>query len=374
VVYDLQPNNTATYVGTNFGSRSVYWLDGRLRPGYVMNWNGTVEYQLSANNVLKLMYQGSAGVRLVESWNINVFPTDFGADNPALRAAAFAAPQTYLPYPQFGAVRYMSNTGHSTWHAGTVQFQKRYSQGIVLNSFYTFSKAIDDCDSDSGTCSGVAPISNRNLNKGRAGYDRNHVFVANVVYQLPIGKGRHFAVRNRVLDYLVGGYDISWVQSIQSGNPFGFSFTNSPFNYFPSSIGNYVPMLTCNNLSMPEFGLGSKIGGNRFNQALENPVLNVNCFAPPPAFTPGNAGRNIVTGPGIFYSQASAQKNFPIKEHANLQLRFDFQNPFHNWGFNNPTNQVDFRNPQLFGKITGDQTTASFAGEPLMNLMLRLSW
>jgi hypothetical protein len=374
VVYNLQSNNTASYVGTNFGSRSIYWMDGNLRPGYVMNWNGTVEYQLSANNVIKVMYQGSAGVHLVESWNINVFPTDFGADNPALRAAAFAAPQNYLPYPQFGAIRYMSNTGHSTWHAGTIQFQKRYSQGVVLNSFYTFSKALDDCDSDSGTCSGVAPISNRNLNKGRAGYDRNHVFVANVTYQLPVGKGRHFAVHNRVLDYLVGGYDISWVQSIESGNPFGVSFTNSPYNYFPSSIGNYVPLVTCNNLSMPEFGLGSKIGGNRFNQALENPVLDVNCFAPPPPFTPGNAGRNIITGPGIFYSQASAQKNFPIKERLNLQLRFDFQNPFHNWGFNNPTNQVDFRNPQLFGKITGDQTTASFAGEPLMNLMLRLTW
>ena len=38
------------------------------------------------------------------------------------------------------------------------------------------------------------------------------------------------------------------------------------------------------------------------------------------------------------------------------------------------SNQVDFKNPQLFGKITGDQTTASFDGQPLMNLMLRLSW
>ena len=175
VVYNLQPNNTATYVGTNYGSRSLYWMDGNLHPGYVANWNATVEYQLSSNNLLKFMYQGSAGVHLVESWNVNVFPTDFGANNPALQAAAFAAPQNYLPYPQFGSINYMSNTGHSTWHAGTVQFVKRYSQGLVLNAFYTFSKALDDCDSDSGTCSGVAPISNRNLNKGRAGYDRTHV-------------------------------------------------------------------------------------------------------------------------------------------------------------------------------------------------------
>jgi len=374
VVYNILPNNTATYVGTNYGSRNIYWMDGNLHPGYVMNWNGTVEYEFSSNNVLKFMYQGSAGVHLVESWNRNIFPTDFGADNPALRAAAFAAPQNYLPYPQFGSINYMSNTGHSTWHAGTVQFVKRYSQGLVLNTFYTYSKALDDCDSDSGTCSGVAPLTNRNLNKGRAGYDRRHVFVANATYELPVGKGRRYLNHNKILDYIAGGWEIAWVQSIETGNPFGFSYTNSPYNYFPSSMGNYVPNLTCSGISMPGFGLGSMIGGNRFNQALENPVLNVNCFAAPPPFTVGNAGRNIVTGPGIIYSQASAQKNFHFKERWNLQFRFDFQNPFHNWGFNNPSNQVDFKNPQLFGKITADQTTASFAGQPLMNLMLKLSW
>jgi hypothetical protein len=374
VTYNVLPNGTATYVGTNFGSRNIFWMDGKLHPGYVANWNTTIEYQVSPNNLLKGTYQGSAGVHLVESWNVNVFPTDFGANNPALQQAAFAAPQNFLPYTQFGRISDMSNTGHSSYHAGTIQFIKRYSQGLVLNTFYTFSKALDDCDSDSGTCSGVAPLTNRNLNKGRAAYDRTHVAVANAVYQLPVGKGRRFVNNNRVLEYLIGGYEIAWVQTFNTGNPFGFSFANSPFNYYPSSIGNYVPNLTCSNISMPQFGLGSKIGGNRFNQALENPVLDANCFTPPAPFTPGNAGRNIVTGPGIMYSQASASKNFAFKERWKLQLRFDFQNPFHNWGFNNPTNTVDFRNPQLFGKITGDQTTASFAGQPLMNLMLRLSW
>ena len=334
-----------------------------------------MQYQLGANNLLKFTYQGSAGVDLVESWNNNVFPTSFGANNPTLRAAAFAAPQNYLPFTQFGAINYMSNTGHSTYHSGTVQFLKRYSQGLVLDSYYTFSKAINDCDTDYGVCTGVAPVENRNLNKARASYDRTHVFVTSATYELPVGKGRHFLNSgHKYLDLLVGGYDLAWIQSFESGNPFGFTFANSPYNYFTGAIGNQVPNLTCNHISMPQFGLGNLIGGNRFNQALENPVLPVSCFAAPPAFTPGNAGRNIVTGPGIIYSQTSVKKNFPITERVNLQFRFDFQNPFHNYGFNNPSNQLDVKNPQLFGKITGDQTTASFVGQPLMNLMLRLSF
>src|SRR4051794_40672726 len=215
-------------------------MDGNLHPGYAMNWNLSAQYQLSTNNIIKLTYQGSAGVDLVESWNNNVFPTSFGANNPALRAAALAAPQNYLPYTQFGAINYMSNTGHSTYHSGTVQFLKRYSQGVVLNSFYTFSKAINGCANDYGQCTyssssanpgagtAVAPVENRNLNKARATYGRTHVFVSSATYELPVGKGRHFLSHsNRFLDLLVGGYDLAWIQSFESGNPFSFTFTNS---------------------------------------------------------------------------------------------------------------------------------------------------
>jgi len=372
ISYPIRPDGSSPFVGTNFSSRNIYWMDTNLHPGYVMNWNLSLQYQLGQNNLLKFTYQGSAGVDLVESWNNNVFPTSLGANNPALRAAAFSAPQNYLPYTQFGAINYMSNTGHNTYHSGTVQFQKRYSQGLVLNSFYTYSKALDDCDNDYGVCTGVAPVEDRNLNKGRATYDRTHVFVTSATYELPVGKGRRFLHQNKYLNFLIGGYDLAWIQTFESGNPFSFTFVNSPSNYF--SVGNQVPNLTCNGISMPQFGLGNAIGGNRFNQALENPVLPVSCFAAPAAFTPGNAGRNIVTGPGIMYSQVSAKKNFPISERVNLQFRFDFQNPFHNYGFNAPSSQLDLKNPQLFGKITGDQTTASFDGQPLMNFMLRLSF
>jgi len=75
-----------------------------------MNWNATVEYQISANNLVKATYQGSAGVHLVETWNVNAFPHTLGENDPALRAAAYAAPQNYLPYPQFGSINNMSNT------------------------------------------------------------------------------------------------------------------------------------------------------------------------------------------------------------------------------------------------------------------------
>jgi hypothetical protein len=375
IVYNTLSNDTALYVGTNYGSRTAAFMDSHLHPGYVMNWNLTIEHQLTTNNMLKLTYQGSASVDLLESWNINAFPTNAFASNFTQQNQVFAAVQNYLPYPQFGSINYMSNSGHATYHSGTAQFQKRASVGLVLDAFYTFSKVIDDCDSDSVTCTGVEPVSGRNLNKGRAGYDRNNRFVASATYQLPVGVGRHFLNHKGIFDYIAGGWSIAWIQTVSSGNPLSFSYAGNPSNEWPTSIGAQLPNIVpgCNT-HMNAFGLGNEIGGNRFNQALENPVLNMNCFAYPAAFTPGNAGRNIVTGAGLLFSQASATKNFKLGERFNLEFRFDFQNPFHNYNFNTPTTQVDFRNPQLFGKITADQVSSALGGEPLMDLNLRLSW
>ena len=393
VAYNVLPDGSSPYFTStgNYSSRNIRWLDPALHPGYVLNWNFTVEYQISANSLLKVFYQGSTGVDLIENWNVNAFPTDFGANNPALQSAAFANTQAYLPYPQFGTITQLSNTGHSSFHSGTVQYSKRYSHGLVLDSFYTYSKALDDCDTDGTTCTGVAPMTDRNLNKGRASFDMRHRFVTSATYELPVGKGRRFLNRGGPLNFIFGGYDISWIQTVDTGNPFSFSFANSPYNYYPTSIGARNPDLVATPV-MSQFGLGNQIGPNRFNQNGEYalvsssggqpasyancalPTCNISAFAPPAAFTPGNAGRNILTGPAAYFSQVSAKKNFRITERVNLQLRYDFQNPFHNFAFSPPSATVDFKNPQLFGKITSDVATANIQGEPLMNLMLRLTW
>ena len=392
VQFNILPNGSAPFNGTNYASRSVYWMDPHLHPGYVMNWNATVEYQMSTNNLLKLYYSGSSGVDLVNSWNINTLPYNFGAGT-ALQQAAFTNPVPYLPFPQFGAVNQMSNTGHSTYHSGTIQFVKRYSHGLVLDSFYTFSKALDNCDTDYGVCTGVAPTVNRNLNKGRAGYDQNQHFVTSFTYEVPVGKGRWLLNRGGVLNYIFGGYEIAWIETVATGNPFTVFYSNSSNNYITtaltnlgySNVGTLLPNLLATP-TMPQFGLESLIGGNRFNQAQENAVIvpkgtpagvsnvNTDAFAAPAAFTIGNEGRNILTGPGSFYAQFSVKKNFPIRERLNLQLRYDFQNPFHQYAFSAPSNTLDFKNPQLFGKVTGETATANIQGEPLMNLMLRLTW
>ncbi|HYI95362.1 MAG TPA: TonB-dependent receptor [Bryobacteraceae bacterium] len=387
--FNVRPNNTSPFVGSNFGSRSVEYWDPNLRNPYTMNWNAGVQYEFKNNWLLDASYQGSGGVGLIERWQYNTFPVDYFAGNPTQQNAVFAASQNYRPFNQFGDVRMRSNFGHSTFHSGTVKLDKRMSEGLMFSTFYTFSKAINSQDNDNDG-SGVAPIQNRSLEKARAGYDRNHRWLAVVNYELPFGAGKKWA-QSGWKKWVVGGFELSWIQTMESGNPLTFTYANSPYNYYPEFAGNRRPDV----IGDPQIRDGwYDTGGDRFNQQNINSVFNgtnngLSNFALPGGcpqdpsgltadqrsacnFRVGNIGRNTVTGTPLRWSQVSAQKNFVISERWKAQLRWDFQNALKTYNFDPPTRTVDFRNPLTFGKVSADPRTASLGGQPLMNLTLAI--
>jgi len=377
-------NGASPFVGTNYGGRGVSFWDPKLRNPYVLNWNLSVQHEFTRDLLVEASYQASSGVGLVERWESNTFPIDFAANDPALRSQVFAAAQNYRPFSHFGNIPMRSNFGHSTFHSGTIKVEKRMSKGLYFMTFYTFSKAIDSQDTDNAG-SGVAPIQNRSLEKGRAGYDRNHRYIGTVNWELPFGKGKRWANGGGWRNWLAGGWEISWIQTIESGNPLTFGFASSPYNYYPGFAGNGRADI----VSKPkyDFGLWNNGGGDRFTRDNRPAVIDINAFRYPggtacpvtgatPAdiarcsFLVGNSGRNILTGPRLVWAQASAQKNIRIKERYLAQIRYDFQNALKTYNFTGPTTAVDFRNPNSFGKLLDDPRTASLGGQPLMNLTL----
>ena len=370
IPYKIRPDGSAPYSGTNYGSRNASGWDPNLRNAYVLNWNMSIQYELSGNYLLETSYQGSAGVGLIERWQLNTFPIDYASNDPALQTKVFAAPQNYRPFTNFGDVLMRSNFGHSSYHSGTIKLEKRYSQGLSFMTFYTYSKALTSQDDDNaGT--GVAPIQSRNLEKGRAGYDRAHRFSAHVNYELPFGKGRRYMSGGGVKDYILGGWEIAWIQSLESGNPLNFTFANSPYNYYPTFAGSRRPNI--NGKAAIRDGWRD-VGPDRFSTNNQTAVISMAPFSYPAAFTAGNAGRNIVTGLPLVWSTVAAKKNFKFKERYNVQVRVDYNNFLKTFNFDNPTTTVDTKNPQTFGKISNDQRTASWGGMPLIDLTIAFSW
>jgi hypothetical protein len=371
VNYVIRPDGTGKIQTSNYGSRSASWWDPQLRNPYVLNWNASVQYEVSADYLLELIYQGSAGIGLLEYWNMNTFPVDFAADDPALRSKVYTTPQNYRPWSHFGDIRLRSNWGHSTFHSGTIKLEKRMSQGLMFSTFYTWAKAIDSQDTD-GSGSGIAPLQNRGLEKARAGYDRKHRAIGMVTYELPMGQNKRFINKGGVWDKIFGGFEIAWVQTFESGNPLTFGFSNSPNIYYPGWVSSNRPNL----VGQPNVRDGWRdLGGDRFNTINMNPVLEApSDFAYPASFTIGNAGRNIIDGLPLVWSQASAKKNIRISERFNAQIRLDMTNALKTWNFNPPTTGVDLQNPRTFGKVSSGPLTSSFGGQPVMNLKIELTW
>jgi Carboxypeptidase regulatory-like domain len=347
IQYNVLPNGTSPFVGSNYANRSATWYDQNFRNPYTMNWNGTYQYQFAPTWVMELSYQGSAGVGLLNSWNVNALRPDISRDRAVLDQI-FQDPQSYRPYTQFGSINLFSNYAHSTFHSGTIKAEKRFSRGLMLTSFYTWSKAIDESDGDGGA--GGVTFFNRALEKARAGFDLAHRSVTYATYELPVGKGRKFMSGGGIKDYFLGGWNLSWIQTFQTGTPVTFTIAGSPNRYVPGLTIRPNALVTADNIAVPDWHIG-----DRFNNNLKNPMWDIRGFANPDAYTIGTLGRNIIDGPALVWSQGSLAKNIKVKETYNLDIRFDINNIFKAPNFINPSSTVNLLSPGLFGKPTSTQ-------------------
>lgn len=369
VAYSLQPNGATNFVGTNYSTRTATWWDPNMRMPYVMSWSGGFQWEFARNWMTELLYQGQSGVGLINAWNINAIPLNISND-PTVLAAVFKATQNYVPYPQFGAITGYSNYGHNTYHAGTLRVQRRLTSGMSLTAFYTYQKNLSECDAE-GTCTGITYY-NRSLEKARTSYDTTHRFVAIVTYQLPFGKGRRFMNHSRVLNAVLGGWELTGTQTLQSGPPFSVTFSGSPYQYLPGAsrpnIVTTIPQATVQNWN---------IGPNRFPTSAQNPYLNMSSFAYPAPFTPGDLARNSFEAPGLNWMQVSLAKWWTIKERYRFQLRFDGYNwPLEHAQWAPPSSIYNLGSPGTFARMTAVQGSFSGfgAGRPNMWIIGRFQF
>jgi hypothetical protein len=355
VNFNVRPDGSAPFIGANYTGRSASYFDPNMRSPYVMNWNAGVQRQLGRNYLLEINYQGSAGVGLLNRWDINAIPLDISKD-PVQLEVIRRAPQNYKPYPQFGNVFLYSNFGHSSFHSGTVKVEKRMSSGITFTSFYTMGKSIDEASDDSAA-SGITYY-NRRLEKGRSNYDVAHRWVTYAIWDLPFGKGKKFMSNsNRVVTKILGNWQMSAIQSAETGIPMTFSqnggLTGGATNVFlpGAQRPNMAPGKTYDDIKLE----WDRKGPCRFVVACALPWADINAFAIPASYTAGQAGRNIVNGPGMLWHQFALSKTIPVTERIKGMLRVDFTAPFKYPFFSTPSSSIDFRNPQTFGKITSQQ-------------------
>ncbi len=322
---------TATTANMFAGSGGIPTLDNQFvslyvapdyRAPYVNEWSFDVESQLSPNWAIDLGYVGTKGVHLGD--------LHLPANQPEPGPGAF---NPRRPYPDFGEMLYTDPSASSDYNSLQFKLTRRFSNGLSFLAAYTYSKSLDDNEGDEGFGGGVgngdAQDDNRPwLDWSRSLTDLRNRLVFSYVYQLPVGKGKHFMNTGGAANAILGGWEVSGVTQIQGG----FPFTVTGTDYSNTGSATPRPDRTC-------FGNGAKTLAAWFDTS---------CFTEAPlaaaqlngVFEFGNSGRNILSGPGLNDFDFLTMKRFNIGERVKIEFRAEFYNLFNTANFAYPHTNV----------------------------------
>ncbi len=354
--FPYAPSPTANIVPPPL-SISVY--DPKISIPYAENYSLTFERQLSGSSVISLGYVGSEGHRLPLAYELNpgINPTGCAADPTCVKSAPIqpaAFPGNYkYPGNIFASVGQVSTAGNSNYNAFQATWDKRLSHGLQFLAAYTYSHSFDDGSGfeNSGFNGGgfggfgqtrsVDPFNRKLRDYGPSIYDARHRFVISYVYMIP--SVRHFNAMHWLPAKVAEGWQINGITTFQSGFPLDVVDSSLP-SLTDSFLQFYcTPGQAC-------WDIPNVTGPVQYENPKTSPTnqwFNPSTFAHPALGTQGNAGRNILRGPGIKDWDFSLAKNTSFTESMKLELRIEFFNIFN-------TTQFD---P---GGITTDVNAANF--------------
>jgi len=311
-----------------------------LKSPTVDSWSLKIEQQLSPNTSLGVGYIGSHGYHELLSVDANLPTPTICPASPC--PAGYPAGAYYFPTGAALANNAIWNTTHwfsegiSSYHGLEVDVNRRFAHGLQFRGVYTFSKTLDDGDNMNTSVATNSPAFVANplqpkADYGRASFDIRNSAVFNATYDLPFGNG-NTSHRHPWLGRLIGNWQLSGIQTWQSGLPF-----TPQLSYNPSNDGDTRnPVRPSLN---PNFKRQVILGG-------PSRYFDPAAFTQPLPGTYGNAGRNILQGPGLVETDISLTKKLSLSERLNLQFRSEIFNVFNHTNLNNP-------NPVVFASATG---------------------
>jgi hypothetical protein len=322
----------------------------------VQVWNLNVQREIFGSTSLMIGYAGSRGHHLLRSNDVNTATPIVGADGlPFFPAGAPRA------NPAWTTVELKSSDGDSWYRALIVEARRRWANGFMAQSSYTWSKAEDTTqastffsDATNGTTSAF-PEFIPDYNKGLADFHAEHNWVLNFSYDLPFARDAAGAV-----GAILGGWRLSGIVNMRSGNPLTvFVQNNRSRSLWQPSLG---PGIGRDRPSYaPGFGPDNAVTGD------PNRWFNPDAFVLQPAGTFGNTGRGDFIGPNLRTVDLSLVKDtaWPaLGSGGRLEVRIEAFNIFNRANFGPPalvafTGTVDNEQPLAsFGRVRNTVTSA----------------
>jgi len=241
--------------------------------------------------------------------------------------------QSQRPYQPWADILALRGAGDSTLHQLQLEAVKRYSAGLSLQIEYSWNRSLDNTPIVGGPQN---PYNTAN-DRGNSDQVRRHIFTAAYTYELPFGPGRKFLTRGGAAGKIVGGWGVSGITYLRTGQPFSVGFNNTGGAWYANR-----PNVT-------------RVGNLPRSERSILRWFDASGYTVPAQFTFGNAGRNMLFGPGDIVFDVSVLKDTSINERFKTQFRAEFFNMPNHANFGNPGANISVA--ASLGRITG-------AGDP----------
>jgi Carboxypeptidase regulatory-like domain/TonB-dependent Receptor Plug Domain/TonB dependent receptor len=372
----------------------------RPKRDYVMQWNLNLQQQLTPTLAAMVAYVGSRGVHQpfrVDEANL-VIPTKgpngylwpkvdvFGnIYSPVCNATDPNGPPDTDPSclppnpinPAFGSVRGMFYESHSYYNALEAQLAKRMSHGFQAQGTFTWAKSMDTSsasvagDTFGNSISSLSWFDLR-LSRGLSDFNVGRTLVVNGTWEAPTPKSLSAPAQ-----WALGGWELGVIFTASDGIPFTPSWGtgSDPQNTLSSddwAFPNRLGGSGCKTLTTGHPGAYIKTNCFAVPTAPSQAFWNANCDPAPPSLggplapgdlrcfnLRGNAGRNILIGPGVTSLDFSVFKNNYIKkvsEKFNVQFRAEIFNILNHSNFappSTPTNTDIFDGTGALNSVAG---------------------
>jgi hypothetical protein len=322
----------------------------------VQVWNINLQREILGRTSVTLGYAGSRGEHLLRSNDVNTAAPVTGPDGLPFFPAGGVRMN-----PAWTTVELKSSDGDSWYRALIVEVRRRWANGFMAQSSYTWSKAEDTTqastffsDATNGTTSAF-PEFIPDYNKGLSDFHAEHNWVLNFSYDVPFARQAGGA-----LGAILGGWRLAGIVNMRSGNPLTvFVQNNRSRSLWQPSLGPGIGR------DRPSYAAG--FGPDNAVTGDPNQWFNPAAFVLQPAGTFGNTGRGDFIGPNLRTVDLSLVKDVTVPalgDGGRLELRVEAFNIFNRANFGPPTliafgGSADNEQPLAsFGRVRNTVTTA----------------
>jgi hypothetical protein len=283
------------------GSVTLNAIAPNLRVPYAMELNFSIEHELARDLGVRVSFVQNDARQLVYERNVN---------QPQPSTNVFT--QASRPYPLYGNITYADNGANSDYNALQLAVSKRLSHGYSFESAFVWEKELSEIDDtgDSEVNTAIENAYNRARDRANVYSVPHYQWMNQALYELPIGKGKWY-----------GSWELNTLINLQTGN-----WLNPQFSGVDPS--------------------GTNNSGGRPNVAgaLQYPKTLTSWFNPADFAVPlaksgafGNAGRNVIEGPGFIIVNLGATKTISLERYGKLQMGASFANVLNHLNYGQPT-------------------------------------